>query len=329
MTQPRRVLTGIKPTGHLHLGNYLGAIKPSIELSREGSGIFFVADLHALTTLRDGALVRKLSREVAATWVALGLDVEKNIIFRQSDLAEIPLLNWVLACNTPVGLLERAHAYKAARDKGDSVNTGLFTYPVLMAADILAFRSTHVPVGQDQKQHVEIARDLASSFNHAYGDPKAEVGILTLPEPMIREEVATIPGIDGRKMSKSYDNQIPIFADPKELKKRVFAIVTDSTPMEEPKNPDTCNIYAIYKLFATAEQSADLAAKYRAGNFGWGHAKAALLELLTTTFAPYRAKYDELIVEGSALDTILLRGAERARAIARPVLADVRHAAGI
>ena len=318
-----RVLTGIKPTGQPHLGNYLGMIRPALQLAERQESFLFIADLHALTTMRDGARLRELVYEIAATWLALGLDPQRAIFFRQSDVPEIPLLNWVLACYTSQGQLERAHAYKAAKESGAEVNAGLFTYPVLMAADILAFRCTHVPVGRDQKQHVEIARDIALRFNHYHPE------VLTVPGPVISEDVATVPGLDGRKMSKSYDNTIPIFGSRKEIEQRVLSVVTDSTPLEAPKDPDSSHLFALYRLLAPPEQSEDVARRLREGGYGWGHLKRALLEVLLHTFAGSRARYDELLADRAELDSLFARGADCAREVAAATLADVRRVTGL
>ncbi|HTE19172.1 MAG TPA: tryptophan--tRNA ligase [Armatimonadota bacterium] len=318
-----RVLTGIKPTGLPHLGNYLGMIRPALQFAEEQESFLFIADLHALTTVRDGERLRELVHQVAATWLALGLDPRRAVFFRQSDVPEIPLLNWVLACYTAQGQLDRAHAYKAARESGAEVNAGLYTYPVLMAADILAFRCTHVPVGRDQKQHVEIARDIAVRFNHHHPD------VLTVPEPIISDEVATVPGLDGRKMSKSYDNTIPIFGSRKEIEQRVLAVVTDSTPLEAPKDPDSSNLFRLYRLLATPEQSAEVAGRLRAGGYGWGHLKRGLLQLLLDTFDEARMRHDTLLADRPALDAVLALGAARAREVAGATIADVRRATGL
>lgn len=321
----RRILTGIKPTGRPHIGNYLGAIQPALALADEtDEAVFFAANLHALTTLKDGDKLRQLTYEMTASWIALGLDTDRHIFFRQSDVAEIPFLTWLLACFTGKGLLDRAHAYKAALDRGDRVNVGLYTYPVLMAADIIGFGATEVPVGVDQKQHVEIARDVAQSVNSELGKE-----VVVVPQPMIVENVAKVPGIDGRKMSKSYDNDIPIFDTPKRIRKRVFAIVTDSTPREAPKDPSTCNIFAIYRLLASAEQAEALAAQYRGGGFGWGDAKQALYELLLSQFGERRAHFDALLAEPALIEKELAKGAERARPIVAKVIADLSEHLGI
>lgn len=317
-----RSLTGIKPTNLPHLGNLLGAIRPALELQRSQDAFYFIADLHALTTLQDRAGMRRYSLEVAATWLALGLDPVHTVLWVQSDVPEVTELAWILGCVTGQGVLERAHAFKAARDEGREVNVGTFTYPVLMAADILAFDTHVVPVGKDQKQHVEIARDIAIAFNSRFGE------VLVVPEPSIQEVVAVVPGIDGRKMSKSYGNGIEIFLPPKELRKRVMQIVTDATPLEAPKDPEKDNIFALYRLFASPESTTALAARYRAGNFGYGHAKEELFQVLEVQLAPYRERYLDLLGRPADVDAILAAGAERARGVARTTLARVRDVCG-
>jgi tryptophanyl-tRNA synthetase len=317
-----RSLTGIKPTGAPHLGNLLGAIRPALALQHSHEAFYFIADLHALTTLHDRAEMERRTLEVAATWLALGLDPERTVVWAQSDVPEVTELTWVLSCVTGIGVLERAHAYKAARDANREINVGTFLYPALMAADILAYDSHVVPVGKDQKQHVEMARDMAIAFNSRFGD------VLVVPEPLIQADVATIPGLDGRKMSKSYDNGIGIFLPAKALRKRVMQIVTDATPLEAPKDPDTDNVFALYKLVATPEQVADLAARYRAGNFGYGHAKQELYEVLDASLAPARERYEALLAEPAGIHDVLESGATRARHIARATLGRVRAACG-
>lgn len=318
-----RALTGIKPTAAPHLGNYFGSIEPALRLSQQHEAFYFIADYHALTTLHDAAKVRQYTREVAATWLALGLDVERASLFRQSDVPEVTELTWFLSCVTGIGLLERAHAYKAARDKGEEVNAGTFNYPTLMASDILVYDSNLVPVGKDQKQHIEMAQDMAQSFNARFGPT------LVIPEAHVVDAVATIPGIDGRKMSKSYDNHLPVFATAKERRKRVMSIVTDSKGLDDPKDPDTCNVFALYKLFATPEQQASLAARYRAGGLGYGHAKQELFELIEVRFGPARETYEALLQDEDRMEAILRRGAYRARAEARATLARCRAAVGL
>lgn len=318
-----RVLTGIKPTGRPHLGNYLGSIRPAIALSRERETYLFIADLHALTTIRSREELRELVYDVAATWLACGLDPERTVFYRQSDVPEISELNWILACYTSQGLLERAHAYKAAKDAGEDVNVGLYTYPVLMSADILAFDSTHVPVGQDQKQHLEICRDIAERFNHYHGD------VLTIPAPIIDENVAVIPGLDGRKMSKSYGNTIPLFFERETVKKKIMSIVSDSTPLEEPKDPESSLVYRLFAMMAPKDRAEAMAGKLRAGGYGWGHAKKELIELFHEQFDEKAKVYDHLMANRGELDAVFAKGAERARAKAGATLERAKKALGL
>ena len=324
-------LTGIKPTGNPHIGNYFGMYKPAIALTQKYLGMYFVADYHALTTLPAPQELRVLVYEVAASWIALGLDPAKSIFFRQSDIPEIPEFTWILSCSTAKGLLNRAHAYKAAIDKNvetghdpdDGINAGLFNYPVLMAADILLYNSDVVPVGLDQKQHIEITRDIAEAFNRTYGKT------LKLPEGIIQEDVQSIPGIDGRKMSKSYNNTLPIFAPEKTLRKQVMRIVTDSRTPDEPKDPDACNLYNIYKFFAPAERLAEIRHKYIQGGLAYGELKLELADLILLYFKDGREKFTQLMADKRSIDAMLIEGAEKARAIAKPILAKVRKATGI
>lgn len=319
-----RILTGIQSTNIPHLGNILGAIKPGIELSKkEGNeALFFIADLHSLTTVRDAQFLRESTYAVAAAWMAFGFDTEKNIFYRQSDVTEVCELTWHLSCFTPYPMLANAHSFKDKSSRLAEVNAGLFTYPVLMASDILCYDANIVPVGKDQLQHLEITRDIASSFNHHYGET------LVVPEARIDEKVMIIPGTDGQKMSKSYNNFINIFLPDKELKKVVMSIVTDSTPLEEPKNPDTCNVFSLYRLLGNESQVSDLKAKYLAGNFGYGHAKTALLDLLLDKFSEERRAYSEYMNDKDMLEKKLLAGADKARAIASEVLGRVRKKLG-
>lgn len=319
----RRSLTGVKPTGSPHLGNLLGAIRPALALQREFEAFYFIASYHALTTTQDREEMRAGILQVAATWLALGLDPESTVIFCQHDVPEICELSWILSCVTSKGMLDKGHAFKDAEAKQIEVNAGLYTYPVLMAADILMFESDLVPVGKDQKQHVEIARDIAGRFNHTFGET------FKLPEPLIRPEVATIPGLDGRKMSKSYNNSIEIFLPPKELRKKLMSIPTDSTPLEEPKNPETCNVFALYKLFATPEQSEDLARRYRAGGLGYGHAKQELFEVMNAQLSEPRERYQDLLARPEQVIGILESGAVRARSVARETMKRVRDRVGL
>jgi tryptophanyl-tRNA synthetase len=324
-------LTGIKPTGIPHIGNYLGMIKPALDLVDRYQALYFIADYHALTTVRDGRKLREMTYDVAATWLALGLDPEDVVFFRQSDIPELFELTWILACFTGKGLLNRAHAYKASvdenleanRDPDMGINIGLYTYPVLMAADILLYGSHVVPVGQDQRQHVEIARDIALAFNHNYGE------VLVVPEALVRDEVATIPGLDGRKMSKNYDNLIPIFAPSNRLRKQVMRIVTDSRRPEEPKDPDQDNVFNIYKHFATAEAANEMRARYSAGGLAYSEVKSELYELLENRFGASRETYNTMLADTSHLEDVLLDGARKAREIGLPFLEGVRKAVGV
>ena len=320
----KRSLSGIKPTGMPHLGNYLGMIRPAVALQDDFDAFYFVADYHALTSTSDAAEMRQHSYDITAIFLAFGLDPERSTFWRQSDLPEVCELTWFLSCMTSMGLLERAHAWKAAKDKGEegAVNHGLFAYPVLMAADILLFDSDVVPVGKDQVQHIEMARDMAQRFNHLYGDS------LRLPAPRVQEEVQTIIGTDGRKMSKSYGNTIPVFLPEKKLRKAAMRIVTDSTPVEDPKDPETCNVFTLYKLFASPDQVAEMAANYRGGGYGYGHAKQALFEVMNEHLGPFRGRYEALRRDEDSLEDVLQLGAGKAWEAAAPVLARVREAAG-
>jgi len=316
-------LTGIKPSGPPHVGNYLGMIRPALELVHQYRTLYFIADYHALISLHVGAELREYSDMVAATWLAFGLDPERTLLYRQSDVPEILELAWILACFTGKGQLDRAHAYKDAAAHQKEVSAGLYTYPVLMAADILAFGTHVVPVGKDQKQHVEICRDIALRFNHVYGE------LLVPPEPVIQPAVETVPGLDGRKMSKSYGNTIPLLAEAKALRKKVMQIQTDSTPVEAPKEPEGAAVFQLYKHFATPEEVAALAARLRAGGSGWAVAKEALYEAMERQLAGPRARYEALLADRAQLHQILAAGAVRARAITAERLATVRHAVGV
>jgi tryptophanyl-tRNA synthetase len=324
-TQARpRSLSGIKPTGTPHLGNYLGMIRPAIALQDGYDAYYFVADLHALTSEHDPAVIRRESLEVTAYFLAFGLDPARSVFYRQSDLPEVTELTWLLSCVTAMGLLDRAHAYKAAKDRGEggSVVHGLFAYPVLMAADILMYGANVVPVGKDQVQHLEMTRDIAQRFNHIFGET------FVIPEASVREEVATVPGLDGRKMSKSYDNTVQALLPTKQLKQRIMQIVTDSKSLEEPKDPTTCNVFALYSLFADEAERDELASRYRAGNFGYGHAKLALFEKVDAHMAPYREAYQRLIADPAYLEDVLADGARRARETSAPYLERARAACG-
>jgi tryptophanyl-tRNA synthetase len=324
-------LTGIKPTGVPHLGNYLASIQPALELAQSYLSVYFIADWHALTTIKDGKELRPLIHRLAATWLACGLDPEKTVFFQQSMVPELGELNWYLACFTAKGLLNRAHAYKAlvdenreaGRDPDDGVNAGVFSYPVLMAADILLFGSDVVPVGQDQKQHVEIARDIAESVNRQIGN------LFKVPEPLIGADVKTIPGLDGRKMSKSYDNVIPLFAPAAEVRKAVMRIVTDSKRPEEPKDPDTCNVFNIFKHFAEPARVEARRAQYLAGGVGYGDMKEELASALEIRFAGGRRVYEERLKDTAALDGLLEEGAAKARKLAGDRMDKIRKKLGL
>jgi tryptophanyl-tRNA synthetase len=319
-----RILTGIQSSGKPHLGNLLGAIIPAIELSRKpgNESLFFIADLHSMTSIKDAETRINNVRAVASAWLAFGFDTEKNLMYRQSRIPEVCELTWYLSCLTPYPMLANAHSFKEKADRLSDVNAGLFTYPVLMTADIILYNADFVPVGKDQRQHLEMARDIASAFNNQYGQT------FVLPEARIAEEVMTVPGTDGQKMSKSYNNIIDIFVSDKELKKQVMSIVTDSTPMEAPKDPSKDNVFAIYKLVATAEQTEELRQKYLAGNFGYGHAKTELLNVLMTKYAKEREAYNYYMSNPDELDKKLSASEDKARAIAKSVLADVRKKTG-
>jgi tryptophanyl-tRNA synthetase len=317
-----RILTGIQPSGKLHLGNYFGAMKNAFNLQEKGEAFLFIADYHALTTVRDGAVLRDQTMNVALDFLACGLDVEKTVFYRQSDVPEVQQLAWFLSCVTPMGLLERCHSYKDKLAHGLDATHGLFAYPVLMAADILMMQADLVPVGKDQKQHLEVTRDLAQKFNNAYGET------FKLPDPFIPDNVATIPGTDGQKMSKSYNNTIQLFEDLKSIKKKIMGIVTDSKGLEEPKEPEGNSIYELYKLFATPEETEEMARNFRAGGYGYGHAKKALFEIYERTFAPFRAKREEMEKNLDYVEEILRKGAERAREEAAKTMDKVRKAVG-
>jgi tryptophanyl-tRNA synthetase len=318
-----RILSGIQPSGKLHIGNYFGMMKPAIELQEQGEAYLFIANYHAMTTVQDAAALRQMTTDVALDFLACGIDPEKTAFYRQSDVPAVHELAWILSTLTPMGLLERCHSYKDKTAKGIAASHGLFAYPVLMAADILAVNSNVVPVGRDQKQHVEVTRDLAIRFNNTFGD------VFTIPEPSILGHVAVVPGIDGQKMSKSYDNTIEIFNEGKPLKKRVMKIVTDSKELEDPKDPDTCNVFALYKLFASEEEQAELAERYRAGGMGYGHAKTELLEKINEHFGPMREKRAELAADMDYVEDVLRQGAEKASVLARETLQKARQAVGL
>jgi tryptophanyl-tRNA synthetase len=318
-----RVLSGVQPTGKLHIGNYFGAIRQYVELQHQHDGFYFMANYHALTTIHEGEVLRQQTLEVAADFLALGLDPAKATIFRQSDVPEVTELAWILTCLTPMGLLQRCHAYKDKVAQGLPADHGLFAYPVLMAADILIYHSELVPVGQDQKQHLEVTQDLAQRFNHIYGE------VLTVPEPYILENAAVVPGLDGRKMSKSYDNTLGLFDPDKVIKKKIMGIVTDSTPVEDPKDPENNTIFQLYSLLATPEQAAEMAASYRRGGVGYGEYKKQLLAAYLEYFGAAREKRAALEQDLSTVEDVLIQGAQRARAVARETLDAVRAVVGV
>ncbi len=319
-----RALTGIKPTGTIHLGNYLGAVRPGLALQDRYTAYYFVADYHALTTQDDPEALRRASREIAATYLACGLDPAAHVLFRQSDVPEVAELTWILACNTGFGWLERGHAVKAAREAGKAINVGTWLYPVLMAADILLYDSNVVPVGRDQKQHVEIARDIARGVNTRFGEDT-----LVVPEVAIQEGGAAVPGLDGRKMSKTYDNVIPLWAPSKRLRKRIMKIKTDSRGVDDPKDPDTDTTFQLYTLFASPEQIAELREAYLRGGLGYGHAKQALFEAVDAHLAEPRERYHHWMDHPAELDAVLAHGAERARTAARATMARLRERVGL
>ena len=318
-----RILTGIQPSGKLHVGNYFGAMKPAIELQEKGDSFLFIADYHALTSVRDPAALRTMVKDVALDFLAAGVDPDRTAFYRQSDVPEVQELAWMLSVVTPMGLLERCHSYKDKTSKGMTATHGLFAYPVLMAADILAIQSNVVPVGRDQKQHVEVTRDIATKFNNMYGET------FTIPTPSIRDDVAVVPGIDGQKMSKSYDNTLEIFGAQGALKKRVMKIQTDCRELADPKDPETCNVFSLYKLFASEEEQIDLAERYRAGNFGYGTAKKELLAKINDHFAPMRVKRAELENNMDYVEEVLVRGAEKAREATQKTVQAARSAIGL
>ncbi len=319
-----RVLSGVQPSGTLHIGNYFGMMKPAIALQEQGEAFLFIANYHALTSVHEGGLLREMTRDVALDFLACGIDPERTAFYRQSDVPQVHELAWLLSVLTPMGLLERCHSFKDKTARGIAASHGLFAYPVLMAADILAVNATVVPVGRDQKQHVEVTRDLAMRFNHVFG-----VEVFVLPEPSIQETVAVVPGIDGQKMSKSYNNTIEIFGSGKPLKKRIMKVVTDSKELDDPKDPEGCNVFALYKLFADAEQQAELAERYRAGGMGYGHAKTALWELMEAYFEPMRERRLALERDPDFVEDVLRTGAKRASAVAEDVLGRAREAVGL
>ncbi len=319
-----RILTGIQSTGRPHLGNILGAIKPGIKLSEDpkNEALFFIADFHSLTTVKDGKERQENTLATAAAWLAFGFDTESNIFYRQSQIPEVCELTWLLNCFTPYPMLANAHSFKDKSDRLSDVNAGLFIYPVLMAADILMYDANYVPVGKDQQQHLEITRDIANTFNKKYGET------FVIPEVKIDKTVMTIPGIDGNKMSKSYNNTIDVFLPKKQLRKRIMSIVTDSTPLEEPKNPDTCNVFALYKLLANEAQVLEMRSNYEGGNFGYGHAKQGLFELIMDQMKTEREIFDHYMENTDELIQKLEEGEQKAREIGLGVLDRVRKKIG-
>lgn len=319
----QRVLSGVQPSGaQVHLGNYLGAMRRFVTLAEQHETFVCLVDLHALTSVEKGAELRRYTQSLAAAYLAIGLDPKKVVIFRQSDVIEVCELAWYLSCQFPLGLLERAHALKDARAKNLTVNSGLMLYPILMAADILLYRATHVPVGADQKQHLEMTREVAQKFNAHYGD------LFPVPEPLIDGETGVIPGLDGRKMSKSYNNYIGLFEQPDEIRKKVMRIVTDSRGVEEVKDPEQCNVFRLFRLVATGAETAELSEKYRRGGMGYGVAKEALFEVLKRELAPLRESYEGWLSKPKDLDDVLAAGAAIARDEARRTMANVRAAVG-
>ena len=317
-----RILSGIQPSGDLHLGNYFGMMKKMIAYQESSELFAFIANMHAMTSVFEGKTLANGTVEAAINFLALGLDPEKAIFWVQSDVPEVAELTWYISNMTPVGLLERSHSYKDKVARGIAPNSGLFLYPVLMAADILIYKSDRVPVGKDQKQHLEITRDIAIKFNNTYGET------FVIPEPEIDDNMAVIPGLDGQKMSKSYGNTINIFCEKNELKKRVMSIVTDSTPVEEPKNPENDTLYTLYRLFVTPGEAEDMAERYRHGGLGYGEVKKELVECIWNYFAPYREKHSELMADKPRVRKILLEGAEKARYHAIHMMQKVRRKVG-
>ena len=318
-----RVLSGIQPSGRLHIGNFFGAVRQHLQLQAEHDCFYFIADYHALTSNPAPADVAQYTLDVTMDYIALGLDAEKTVFWRQSDVPEVTELTWLLSCVTPMGLLQRCTSYKDKVAQGLSPNHGLFAYPVLQAADILIYKGDLVPVGADQKQHIEITRDIATRFNNAYGN------VFTLPTEHILEQVAVVPGTDGRKMSKSYGNTIEVFEPEKSVRKKIMQIVTDSTPVEQPKDPDKCNVFALLKLVASPDELADWENRYRSGGMGYSEAKKRLDELMIDYFKPFRQKRSELENNIDYVKEVLANGAERAKTVAAETLEKARQAVGL
>jgi tryptophanyl-tRNA synthetase len=321
--KPMRILSGIQPSGVLHIGNYFGMMLPAIALQDEGEALYFIADYHALTSVRDPDVVRENVRRAAVDFLAAGLDSERASLFKQSDVPQVTELTWILSTVAPMGLLERAHSYKDKLARGLAPTVGLFSYPVLMAADILIYDSDIVPVGKDQKQHIEMTRDLAGKMNEQFGQ------IFKLPEPRINLETQVVPGLDGQKMSKSYGNNIDIFGDEKETRKRVMSIVTDSTPVEAPKDPAKSTIFQLYSLFASKDEIASMRERFETGGTGYGDFKKELFEKLWEYFSPMRKRREEILADKLYVDNVLLRGAKRANEVADDVMTRVRGAVGL
>jgi tryptophanyl-tRNA synthetase len=319
-----RILSGLQPSGRLHIGNYFGMMEAALKLQHEGDAYYFIADYHSLTSIHDGKLLRDHVRNLAIDFLACGLDPTKCVFFRQSDVPEHTELSWILSTVTPMGLLERCHSYKDKVANGISASHGLFAYPVLMAADILIYDSDVVPVGRDQKQHVEVTRDIAIKMNEAFGE-----GLFKLPNPRIRDETAVVPGLDGQKMSKSYDNTIQLFEEPAALKKKIMGIKTDSTPVEAPKSTEDSSILALYKLVASTADYDTMIADFQRGGIGYGDFKKRLLVAVTEHFAPFRERRAEIVADPKYVDRVLAEGAEKARAVARKTLNRVRDAVGL
>jgi len=324
-----RILSGIQPSGALHIGNYFGMMRPAIALQAEGDALYFIADYHALTTVRDPQALRENSRRVALDFLACGLDPERATLFRHSDVPQVTELAWILSTVAPMGLFERAHSYKDKLARGMAATVGLFSYPILMAADILIYDSDIVPVGKDQKQHIEMTRDLAVKMNETFGQSEPDGRIFKLPEPRIQAATETVPGIDGQKMSKSYGNNIDIFSDEKEMRKRVMSIVTDSTPVDAPKDPANSTIFKLYSLVASKEEIADMRERFLKGGTGYGDFKKQLFEKLWEYFAPMRKRREEILNDKSYIDDVLARGAKRANELANQVMERVRAAVGL
>ncbi len=324
MTKRKTILSGIQPSGKLHIGNYFGAMRQHIRMQEEGDAFYFLANYHSLTSVNSGKLLKGYTMDVVLDYLALGLDPDKCTFFAQSDVPQTTELAWILGCLTPVSLMEKGVSYKDKVANGLNPNIGLFTYPILQAADILIYHSHLVPVGEDQKQNIEIARDLAGKLNRAYGKE-----LLIIPEEYIVKNVAIVPGVDGRKMSKSYDNTINIFDEGKTLKKRVMSIQTDSTPLEDPKDPDSCNVFSLIKLFADVDSKEEIMQKYKAGGYGYGHAKKELLGLIDDYFGEAREKRKELEKNPGYVHDVLSEGAKKARERAESVMEPIREATGL